>query len=113
MKQLVNPEHPGGAMAQHDVFIVNVGGEYRVRPAVAAVEKTLKIRNVTTETAVLIFPAGTIAEGDLQTMQPGDKKKFTIGANAKDSIGYTVAVAKNGVLIPAKGESEPVIIIDP
>ena len=100
-------------MARHDVFIVNIGGEYRVRPAVAAVDKTLKIRNVTTETAILMFQPGTIDDGDLQPMKPGEKKTFTISAAAKDSIPYTVAVVKNGALIPAKGESEPVLIIDP
>jgi len=99
---------------KHDVYIVNVGGEYRVRPAVAAVEKTLKIRNVTSEPAVLMFPPGTILEGDLQTVQPLQKNvTFTIAPTAKDTVSYTVALAKNSELIPAKGESGPTLIIDP
>jgi len=100
-------------MATHHVFIFNAGGEYRVRPAAAVLDKTLKIRNITAETAILMFPAGFIAEGDVHTMQGGDKKTFTFTAAAKDAFPYTVTIVKSGQLVPAMGESEPVIIIDP
>jgi hypothetical protein len=98
---------------KHDVYIVNVGGEYRVRPAVAAVEKTLKIRNVTAEPAVLMFPPNIIVEGDVQTLQPREKKTFNIVATAQDAVAYSVFVSKNGEAIIATGESGPRLIIDP
>ena len=100
-------------MATHNVFIFCAGSEYRVRPAAAVLDKSLKIRNITPDTAILMFPAGFIVEGDTQTMSGGDKKTFNFTAAAKDSFTYSVTIVKNGQLIQAKGDSEPVIIIDP
>ena len=104
----------------HDIYIIEVAGEFRVRPAVAMINKStkkLKIRNLTDYTAVLYFPLGFLEN---------NKESDSIAKNTKDMFfnldpglddsrpyQYSVLINKNGVLIEAKGESAPSVIVDP
>jgi hypothetical protein len=117
----------------HDVHILEIEGEFRVRPAAAAVTcgsgAKVKIRNLTGYDAMVFFPAGLLKTGvsPNDTLspkgQPGDKKGFDllhgpteippIPAVATGQYSYQVFVIKNGTPVPAKGDSGPTLIVDP
>ena len=97
-----------------DAFILkNSEGDYVVRPAYAVVDgKTSKkfiIRNLTGSDRVTVtIPSGPI--GETRTLGLRGKAVFTLSLTRDvEFIPYTVEV--NGR--PARGESDPVIIIDP
>jgi non-ribosomal peptide synthetase component E (peptide arylation enzyme) len=129
----------------NDIYIIEVEGEYRVRPAVAAIDgrtQKLKIRNLTAYTAFLTFPPNFLAndinivakrQDILAKMQSILTKMQSIldenldfislagGATASADLlprltgqyQFTVMIDKNGVFVPAKGESAPSVIVDP
>jgi hypothetical protein len=114
---------------KHDVYVLEVDGEFRVRPAVAIVEggnnRQLKIRNLTGYEIELDLPNGLLAQG--QAQQPTAKKKsrpnsgpggpdkltLSLDGNADGDYAYHVYVLKNGGRWEAVGESGPKIIVDP
>jgi hypothetical protein len=111
----------------HDVYIIEVEGEYRVRPAVAMIKKStnkLKVRNMTDSTAALVFPSGfldasnqiiALAGQEIITVDGKDKLSVDLIQNidVDKHYQYSVLVNKDGQLVPAKGESAPLIIVDP
>jgi len=108
--------------SDRDVYVVKVGSEYRVRPAVAAVKGrtagvkgTVTFRNTTDDPITVIFPANTMENGaDSQNIGRKLDATFTLEhvVDVK-TVSYMVIVSRGTELIPAKGESEPVLIIDP
>jgi hypothetical protein len=115
----------GGVMGgKHDIYIIEVAGEYRVRPAVAVIDgstKKLKIRNLTEEKVHLFFPPNflTAVYQDSVTLDKKKSKDADIvdknldGTSLDVYLEYLVVINKNGVLIEAKGESAPSVIVDP
>ena len=100
---------------KYDIYVVEVGGEYRVRPAVAAIEKAKKlgIRNTTAHKVIIVLP-GIIA-GDYQTLGPHESTPepgLALTGEAK-AHGYKVIVQVGDNLVLASGESDPILIIDP
>ena len=106
---------------KHDIYIIEVEGEYRVRPAVAVVDGSpnkLKIRNMTQYTAVLVFPNDFLLAGTnpIQYITSGEKLEldltdFTDGIPVR--FQYSVVISKEGEVVPATGESAPSVIVDP
>jgi len=105
---------------KYDIYIIEAGGEYRVRPAVAMVEgsggggvKPLKIRNVTGHTTILAFPPNFIVQQDIVTIGSKGTATVNLVQGLDGNYPYSVVVCKNGELLPAKGESGPSVIVDP
>ena len=111
------------ARGGRDVYIVKVGTEYRVRPAIAAVQgqtqgnakQNVVFRNATDDSVTIIFPTGTMDKAeDVKVVAKRAVATFTLADVAEvTAVSYMVFASSGGALIPAKGESEPVIIIDP
>ena len=107
--------------ADRDVYIVNIGGEYRVRPAVAPVKggrkKQVWFRNTTDADVTLIFPANTITGNNSRTLGPNGSDVYDLVNMAHNDppkvVTYAVFVSKGNELIVATGESGPRLIIDP
>jgi hypothetical protein len=112
---------------KYDVYIIQVGNEFRVRPAVvsAQVGSDIYFKNTTSRTVMVTIdpPLAGAAQVTL-TLDPNDPKGGG-GAGKKDkdfvkvqnpcdggAYSYHVAV-QTAPTVPAIGESEPVIIIDP
>jgi hypothetical protein len=111
-----------------DVYILQAGREYRVRPAVTMIDRgrdnpqalKLDVRNLTDKSVVIVFPQGLLGPNQrVETLEPkgaaghGDELHLPIDGQSKDAYPYSVAIATSEGLVPAKGESDPVIIIDP
>jgi hypothetical protein len=109
-----------------DVYILKVGDQYRVRPAVAPVEgqvgggsrKKIHFRNATKETVTVVFEDGVGDSSDSLKIDPGKESKFDLkdlpaGTTAPKVVRYMVVVSTPSGPVTATGESEPVIIIDP
>ena len=101
---------------KHDIYIIEVAGEFRVRPAVAMVDgstKKLNIRNLTGYAATLVFPLGFLAgDQEVFSIASMDKKPADLMQNLDGQFQYLVVINKNGELVPAKGESAPSVIVD-
>ena len=102
-----------------DVYIIEAGGEYRVRPAVAMVEgsgggaaKQLKIRNVTGQTVILCFPLNFIVGQEIVTLGGKGTASVNLVQGLDGNYPYSVVVSKGGDLLAAKGESGPSVIVD-
>jgi len=112
--------------AERDVHIVDVGGEFRVRPAVAAVKGgtsaasagTVSFRNATDYEVTVAFPSGIVsaANSSTQTMKKNETATFNLGplpnTDPKVVIYHVVVFTKDGPIV-ATGESGPRLIIDP
>ena len=113
---------------KHDVYVLEVDGELRVRPAVAIVDGgagvKLRIRNLTQYPAFLGFPSGPLAPGQPQTqlvepkntIGPGgklDRVQLPIDPSSDGDYNYHVFVIKDGTVVSALGDSGPKIIVDP
>lgn len=116
---------------KHDVYILEVDGEYRARPAVAAVEhgNGITFRNLTPYKVVVHFPSGLLKKTPyppvlppaiaqlLQTIRelpPNSKNKnFRFAANVDGAFTYQAEVETPSGLVPVVGESGPKIIVDP
>jgi hypothetical protein len=112
--------------AERDVHIVDFGGEFRVRPAVAAVKGgtspapggTVSFRNATDYDVTVAFPSGIVLAGDpsTQTMKKNKTATFTLDPlpsnDSKVIIYHVVVFTKDGPIV-ATGESGPRLIIDP
>ena len=104
---------------KHDIYIIEVEGEYRVRPAVTMIDgstKKLKIRNLTNYTAVLFFPLGFLADNkESVSIAKNTTDTFDLDPELDDSLArqYSVLINKNGEVVPATGESAPSVIVDP
>jgi hypothetical protein len=121
----------------HDVYVMEGGGGYRVRPAVWSINPKkaggakaleLLIRNFTPFKVIFAFPdivdlaqpPGT-ADVILQpkgTKDPTGKPLDTCGVTMRTDAGpaaypYSVVVLTDKGPVAATGESEPVVIIDP
>jgi hypothetical protein len=111
---------------KHDIYIIEVEGEFLVRPAVTMIDastKNLKIRNVTDYSAWLTFPINFLV-GDRLIPVSGQETKTAVlvpkiddgtphGKPLSGLFKYEVVIIKDGVTIPAKGESAPKVIVDP
>ena len=122
------------AKADRDVYIVNIGGEYRVRPATAAVKgqtaraggaerskAKVLFRNAADAPVTVLFPSGICNPSSIQ-IAPGMKGELELldlpapppGTEAPAvAVTYAVFVSKGNELIVATGESGPRLIIDP
>ena len=120
--------------ADRDVYIVNVGGEYRVRPAIAAVKgQTARVelgsrskakvsfRNAADAPVTVLFPSGICNPSSLP-LDPGKKGELELldlpapapGTEAPAVVvTYAVIVSKGNEMNVATGESGPRLIIDP
>jgi hypothetical protein len=110
--------------ADRDVYIVKVGDEYRVRPAIAPVKGNAKgkggqpgkvvFRNTTDDSVTVLFPTGIVTLPDSKTMARRGEAEFTLeDVTEVTAVTYMVVVSKDGELVMANGESGPKIIIDP
>ena len=100
-----------------DVYIIEVAGDYRVRPAVAMIDgatRKLNIRNLTGHTAFLVFPRNFLINNQEVISVTGN---IPVPANLAQGLDghytYSVVISKNGVLVAAQGESAPSVIVDP
>lgn len=119
-------------VGNHDIYIIEVASEFRVRPAVAmvagskrarpghpAVIKELSIRNTTDYPAIVVFASGFTLGGTDDAFplnkkgDPSDFKSVKLDPNNDGISYYNVMIKKDGDLIPAKGESAPSVIVDP
>jgi len=108
-----------------DVYIIQVGTEFRVRPAVWSAKKkdTCSFKNTTPNRVTVKLDQAFVKQGDLtqKTLEPNrpqgnpvdDQWQVTLSDTcAGGAYQYHVDV-EAPVTVPAVGESEPVIIIDP
>jgi len=120
--------------ADRDVYIVSIGGEYRVRPATAAVKgqtaragggdgskAKVSFRNAADAPVTVLFPSGICTTPSIE-IAPGMKGEFELLDLPKPAPGteapavvvtYAVIVSKGNESIVATGESGPRMIIDP
>lgn len=124
---------------KHDVYILEVDGEYRARPAVAAVEhgNGITFRNLTPYPVKLSFPAGLLKKFPLSAVQMqalprgmsafvaqllqntrildpnSQNKNFKFAHNANGAFSYQADVQEPTGPVPVVGESGPKIIVDP
>ena len=119
----------------HDIYIMKVGNEYRVRPAVWSSDglggsPQLTIRNLTDEKVLLVLP-DILASGTREVfLQKKDsypaagagkdapdihtaKLKTKIKGELPGAYPYSVFVLTDDGPVQASGESDPVVIIDP
>ena len=107
---------------KHDIYIIETSsGEFRVRPAVAMIDKNankLKIRNLTGYTARLTCPPGFLNN----IYHPGDKVSVGGRTSAAPILNdldgyyeYLVEIDTDGAgaWVEAIGESAPSVIVDP
>lgn len=111
----------------HDIYIIKVGSEYRVRPAVWSYDgkanSSVRFRNLTDESVLLGLPQGLVtADADRSHHLDGqadlsksvwELKLKTKATGAPESHRYAVVVDTSQGFVTAVGESEPIIIIDP
>jgi hypothetical protein len=123
---------------KHDVYIIEAGGGYRVRPAAFSVDPKranpkvaieLLIRNLTPFKVVITFPdivddTDPNESADVILLKVGTKEAGTNKpldshpVKLKEAIDpgaypYSVVVLTKGGPVAAIGDSEPVVIIDP
>ncbi len=112
---------------RHDVYVLEVDGVFKVRPAVVIVRggpgAQLKIRNLTKYDVELDFPDKFLEVGkplrqraEKRSSPPSgpfgpDKLTLPLDANADGDYPYRVTVLTGGG-VPAVGESGPIIIVD-
>jgi hypothetical protein len=108
------------ASGKHQAYIVQVEGQFKVRPAVASLEKGqhrhFSICNVSEWPAKVKVDSAMLAPGEsaLQEVANGYAVSFLLGnRNRSKAFTYEVSVNLDGVELPVHGESDPVIIIDP
>jgi hypothetical protein len=116
----------------HDIYIIQVGDEYRVRPPIWSHAgkscKDPKIRNLTDKKVLLVFPGALTTSGDDEqvTLDPSRvakdplaKDHGTVALKKLDAAEVPVACPYSVIVFTpsgpkfASGESEPVVIIDP
>jgi hypothetical protein len=124
------------------IYILEVDGQYRVRPAVATVgwpdheggnpdppqtpppvanpnpnlapkRGQIGIRNLTACPLVIVFPPGLLQGSNVQGVAGGAKVSLDLVADADGIYPYAVNVVTPNGVVPAVGESGPSIIIDP
>lgn len=97
-----------------DVFILRHGGEYVVRPAFVVIDgnrDTFKIRNMTGSANVLVTLDPALApKGNEKRVGLGKTADFSLDLK-REHTSFEFQVTVNGQ--SARGESDPVIIIDP
>jgi hypothetical protein len=100
--------------AKADAYVLRHGNEYLVRPAFVILDgksNKFTIRNLTWSSNVLVTLDPALAPtGNEKTLGLRACETFDIVAKAGDT-SFTYQVTVNGQ--PARGESDPVIIIDP
>jgi hypothetical protein len=107
------------ASGKNHAYIVQVDGQFKVRPAVASVDQgqhqRFCIRNVCGWPArVEVDPAMVHANTPKsRNVADGTPVDFRLAADASGAFPYEVWVDLDGVWVPAQGESDPMIIIDP
>lgn len=113
----------------HDIYIIEVDGEYRVRPAVWSTDadwrkgrNIILFRNFTSYQVEIELPGEIVRTGQANplTLQParqqGSAGHIALNAGTRISAGaypYRVTVKREERNQLAKGQSEPIIIIDP
>ncbi len=95
------------------VFIIHVGGEYLVRPATLIVKPSTRVtfRNYTNADAMLIFPDDLVEGGTTLLVRRGRAASATVIAKEKGAHACTAVIPSAGQI--ARGNSAPIIIIDP
>ncbi len=111
---------------KHDVYIVEVDGKFRVRPAIwsAVHGANFSIKNTTSHQVMVTFTNIEVVEDQShpsRTLQPLDPQghaqddRWDVTLNGKCHAGcyaYDVDVLKAASKVAATGESKPIIIID-
>jgi hypothetical protein len=112
---------------KHDIYILEVGDGYRVRPALWSYDSSgnrkVKFRNLTNKNVRIVLPTALVNQGDptseeltpsaqgaASVWQPDLKHK---SSGTPETYRYAVLVETPDGLVLAAGESEPIIIIDP
>jgi hypothetical protein len=108
------------ASGKHQAYIVQVEGQFKVRPAVASLEKRqhkqFSICNVCEWPATVTVDSAMLAPGQSasQNVANGDAVSFLLrNRNKSKAFTYEVWVDFGSAKVPVHGESDPVIIIDP
>jgi hypothetical protein len=108
------------ASGKHHAYIVQVEGQFRVRPPVATLDKAqhreFSICNVSGWPAEVTADSAMLASNQAATQSVADGAAVGFklaNRNRSKAFSYEVWVDLNGVWLPAHGESDPVIIIDP
>jgi hypothetical protein len=108
---------------KNDVYVLEVGGKYRVRPAVwsgdGSANQRMTFRNMTSKPIIVVVPAA-VTNNNTDALLPIDSGKVD-GFNLKNvQAGQPALMSPYSVLVktstgfePAQGESDPIIIIDP
>ena len=108
----------------NDIYILEANGEYRVRPAIwssGGEQGTPKVgfRNLTNWKVIVLLPDAPVNDAKTSNiiLAPGACDKRTLKSkNAGDNAErytYSVIVITDKGAVPAAGESDPIIIIDP
>jgi hypothetical protein len=115
----------GKKSGKFDIYILQVGSEYRVRPAVALIDAgrhsgqnlTLDVCNLTDWPVFLMLPDGVLDNANVvhvkEHKNASPQLKGQIAGAPSKAFHYSVAVVTTAGTVLAKGESDPVIIIDP
>lgn len=106
-------------MPTRDVYIIEINGEYLVRPATFIVEgrgkpKTwsVKFHNMTGRGVDITIPASHHPHpAPPGTVHDGADQVITI--NGTGAFEYTVTVNTGSTGVKARGHSSPIIIVDP
>lgn len=117
----------------HDIYIMKVGNEYRVRPTVVSSDgqggaPALRLRNLTDKKVVVALPRAILRNvtDEAFVLEPmrlnqnplaKDSQEVKLKKRARADVPgvhpFSVFVIADGGPVAAAGESEPIIIIDP
>jgi negative regulator of sigma E activity len=107
------------ASGKHQAYIVEVEGQFRIRPSVATLDlgshPLFSIRNVTDWPATVTVDGTMLVRNTPRTRHaaPGAAVTFRLDPGASGAYTYEVWVDLGSAKLPVQGESDPVIIIDP
>lgn len=103
-----------GSTGSHDVYIIDMGEEVRVRPAVAILKNSLSIRNLTGYDAQVHLPSGMVPSGKSSTVTiPANGRVGPVGVIGDGALTYSVTLSTPQGVRTAVGESGPWFIMDP
>lgn len=100
-----------GSAPKAKVFILDIHDEYLVRPATLIVPKGTEVtfKNLTDQRATLVFPKGLFNK-DLLVVDAGKKETVT-ATGGSGAYAYTPVIPSFARI--ARGNSAPIVIIDP
>ena len=107
----------------NDIYVLEADGEYRVRPSVWSSPgqkgAPVRVRNATSKTVKIVVPGTLTGTGKPASVSIPAGKKAAVDLRASevvvvDKCWVQVQLASNpDRWVDAKGESDPIIIIDP